>query len=130
MSDIVDRLRRLAHDATVAAGEIERLRSALAAYTAGVSVGAESKPTVRIDGVDRPVPYEQNTEKRVFYDTSVVENESCPYVTGNVNFANYLQIPYVPGVGETLVITGGTVEGVASGRTWGWPLRRPPAGSR
>lgn len=39
------------------------------------------------------------------------------YVTGNVNFANYLAIPYVPGVGEVIVFCGGLV-GAGLGFLW------------
>ena len=39
------------------------------------------------------------------------------YVTGNVNFAAYLQIPYVPGVGEMLIFLG-TIAGAGLGFLW------------
>lgn len=39
------------------------------------------------------------------------------YVTGNVNFANYLAIPYVPGVGEVIVFCGALV-GAGLGFLW------------
>ena len=39
------------------------------------------------------------------------------YVTGNVNFATYLQIPYVPGVGETLIFLA-TMVGAGLGFLW------------
>ncbi len=39
------------------------------------------------------------------------------YVTGNVNFAAYLQIPYVPGVGEMLVFLA-TLVGAGLGFLW------------
>ncbi len=39
------------------------------------------------------------------------------YVTGNVNFASYLQIPYVPGVGEMLIFTA-TLVGAGLGFLW------------
>ncbi len=39
------------------------------------------------------------------------------YVTGNVNFATYLQIPYVPGVGEMLVFLA-TLVGAGLGFLW------------
>ena len=39
------------------------------------------------------------------------------YVTGNVNFASYLQIPYVPGVGELVVLCGALV-GAGLGFLW------------
>lgn len=39
------------------------------------------------------------------------------YVTGNVTFANYLAIPYVPGVGETVVFCGALV-GAGLGFLW------------
>ncbi|WP_303901783.1 phospho-N-acetylmuramoyl-pentapeptide-transferase [Thiohalomonas denitrificans] len=39
------------------------------------------------------------------------------YVTGNVNFASYLSIPYVPGVGEVVVIAGALV-GAGLGFLW------------
>jgi len=39
------------------------------------------------------------------------------YVTGNVNFATYLQIPYVPGVGETLIFLV-TMVGAGLGFLW------------
>ena len=39
------------------------------------------------------------------------------YVTGNVNFAAYLQIPYVPGVGEVLIFLA-TIVGAGLGFLW------------
>lgn len=39
------------------------------------------------------------------------------YATGNVNFSSYLQIPYVPGVGETVVFCGALV-GSGLGFLW------------
>jgi phospho-N-acetylmuramoyl-pentapeptide-transferase len=39
------------------------------------------------------------------------------YMTGNINFANYLAIPYVPGVGE-LVIFCGSIVGAGLGFLW------------
>ncbi|MHB1222307.1 MAG: phospho-N-acetylmuramoyl-pentapeptide-transferase [Gammaproteobacteria bacterium] len=39
------------------------------------------------------------------------------YVTGNINFANYLAIPYVPGVGEVIVFCGALV-GAGLGFLW------------
>jgi len=39
------------------------------------------------------------------------------YVTGNVKFAEYLQIPYVPGVGETLIFVSALV-GAGLGFLW------------
>ena len=39
------------------------------------------------------------------------------YVTGNVNFAQYLQIPYVPGVGEVLIFVA-TIVGAGLGFLW------------
>lgn len=39
------------------------------------------------------------------------------YVTGNVNFANYLAVPYVPGVGEVIVFCGALV-GAGLGFLW------------
>jgi len=39
------------------------------------------------------------------------------YVTGNVNFAAYLHIPYVPGVGEMLIFLG-TLAGAGLGFLW------------
>ncbi len=39
------------------------------------------------------------------------------YATGNVNFANYLQIPYVPGAGEMLVFLA-TIVGAGLGFLW------------
>ncbi len=39
------------------------------------------------------------------------------YVTGNVNFSNYLQIPYVPGVGEVLIFAA-TMVGAGLGFLW------------
>ncbi len=39
------------------------------------------------------------------------------YATGNVNFSNYLQIPYVPGVGEMVVFCGALV-GAGLGFLW------------
>ena len=39
------------------------------------------------------------------------------YVTGNVNFAAYLQIPYVPGAGEVLVFAA-TIVGAGLGFLW------------
>ncbi|MGE0081989.1 MAG: phospho-N-acetylmuramoyl-pentapeptide-transferase [Thiohalomonadaceae bacterium] len=39
------------------------------------------------------------------------------YVTGNVNFAGYLGIPYVPGAGEVLIICGALV-GAGLGFLW------------
>jgi phospho-N-acetylmuramoyl-pentapeptide-transferase len=39
------------------------------------------------------------------------------YVTGNVNFANYLSIPYVPGSGE-IVIFCGSIVGAGLGFLW------------
>jgi len=39
------------------------------------------------------------------------------YVTGNVNFAAYLQIPYVPGVGEMLIFLA-TLVGAGLGFLW------------
>jgi phospho-N-acetylmuramoyl-pentapeptide-transferase len=39
------------------------------------------------------------------------------YVTGNVNFAAYLQIPYVPGVGEVLIFVA-TIVGAGLGFLW------------
>ncbi len=39
------------------------------------------------------------------------------YVTGNINFSNYLGIPYVPGVGEVVVIAGALV-GAGLGFLW------------
>jgi phospho-N-acetylmuramoyl-pentapeptide-transferase len=39
------------------------------------------------------------------------------YVTGNVNFAQYLQIPYVPGVGEVLIFVSAIV-GAGLGFLW------------
>lgn len=39
------------------------------------------------------------------------------YVTGNVNFAKYLMIPYVPGVGE-LVVFCGAIVGAGLGFLW------------
>jgi phospho-N-acetylmuramoyl-pentapeptide-transferase len=39
------------------------------------------------------------------------------YVTGNVNFAAYLQIPYVPGAGEVLIFAA-TIVGAGLGFLW------------
>jgi len=39
------------------------------------------------------------------------------YVTGHVNFAAYLQIPYVPGAGEVLIFTA-TIVGAGLGFLW------------
>jgi phospho-N-acetylmuramoyl-pentapeptide-transferase len=39
------------------------------------------------------------------------------YVTGNVNFAAYLQIPYVPGAGEVLIFVA-TIVGAGLGFLW------------
>jgi phospho-N-acetylmuramoyl-pentapeptide-transferase len=39
------------------------------------------------------------------------------YATGNVNFSDYLQIPYVPGVGEMVVFSGALV-GAGLGFLW------------
>ncbi|MGA1731140.1 MAG: phospho-N-acetylmuramoyl-pentapeptide-transferase, partial [Steroidobacteraceae bacterium] len=39
------------------------------------------------------------------------------YATGNVNFASYLQIPYVPGVGELLIFLA-TLVGAGLGFLW------------
>jgi len=39
------------------------------------------------------------------------------YVTGNVNFSTYLQIPYVPGVGEVLIFAA-TIAGAGLGFLW------------
>ncbi len=39
------------------------------------------------------------------------------YVTGNVNFSGYLQLPYVPGVGEVLIFTA-TMVGAGLGFLW------------
>jgi phospho-N-acetylmuramoyl-pentapeptide-transferase len=39
------------------------------------------------------------------------------YVTGNVNFAGYLQIPYVPGTGEMLIFAA-TIVGAGLGFLW------------
>jgi phospho-N-acetylmuramoyl-pentapeptide-transferase len=39
------------------------------------------------------------------------------YATGNVNFASYLQIPYVPGVGEVLIFAA-TIAGAGLGFLW------------
>jgi phospho-N-acetylmuramoyl-pentapeptide-transferase len=39
------------------------------------------------------------------------------YTTGNINFANYLAIPYVPGVGE-LVVFCGSIVGAGLGFLW------------
>ncbi|MGQ0429701.1 MAG: phospho-N-acetylmuramoyl-pentapeptide-transferase [Gammaproteobacteria bacterium] len=39
------------------------------------------------------------------------------YATGNVNFATYLQIPYVPGVGEVLIFVA-TIVGAGLGFLW------------
>ncbi|MFT5503597.1 MAG: phospho-N-acetylmuramoyl-pentapeptide-transferase [Gammaproteobacteria bacterium] len=39
------------------------------------------------------------------------------YLTGNINFASYLGIPYVPGVGETVVFCGALV-GAGLGFLW------------
>jgi phospho-N-acetylmuramoyl-pentapeptide-transferase len=39
------------------------------------------------------------------------------YVTGNYNFATYLQIPYIPGVGELLIFCG-TLVGAGLGFLW------------
>jgi phospho-N-acetylmuramoyl-pentapeptide-transferase len=39
------------------------------------------------------------------------------YVTGNVNFANYLAIPYVPGAGEMIIFCGAMV-GAGLGFLW------------
>ncbi|MGQ0384929.1 MAG: phospho-N-acetylmuramoyl-pentapeptide-transferase [Gammaproteobacteria bacterium] len=39
------------------------------------------------------------------------------YATGNVNFAGYLQIPYVPGVGEVLIFVA-TIVGAGLGFLW------------
>jgi len=39
------------------------------------------------------------------------------YLTGNINFANYLSIPYVPGVGEVVVFCGALV-GAGLGFLW------------
>ena len=39
------------------------------------------------------------------------------YTTGNVNFANYLAIPYVPGAGEIVVFCGSLV-GAGLGFLW------------
>lgn len=45
------------------------------------------------------------------------------YVAGNAIFANYLQIPYVPGIGE-MTIFGGAVIGAVLGFLW---FNAPPA---
>ena len=39
------------------------------------------------------------------------------YVTGNIKFATYLQIPYIPGVGETLIVSA-TLVGAGLGFLW------------
>tara|TARA_R110000868_G_scaffold410505_4_gene698795 strand:+ start:25343 stop:26425 length:1083 start_codon:yes stop_codon:yes gene_type:complete len=39
------------------------------------------------------------------------------YVTGNIDFAHYLYIPYVPGVGETIIVVGAIV-GSGLGFLW------------
>ncbi|MCU0974824.1 MAG: phospho-N-acetylmuramoyl-pentapeptide-transferase [Steroidobacteraceae bacterium] len=39
------------------------------------------------------------------------------YATGNVNFSNYLQIPYVPGTGEMLIFAA-TIVGAGLGFLW------------
>ena len=39
------------------------------------------------------------------------------YATGNINFANYLQIPYIPGAGELVVLCGALV-GAGLGFLW------------
>jgi phospho-N-acetylmuramoyl-pentapeptide-transferase len=39
------------------------------------------------------------------------------YATGNVNFASYLQIPYVPGTGEMLIFAA-TIVGAGLGFLW------------
>jgi phospho-N-acetylmuramoyl-pentapeptide-transferase len=39
------------------------------------------------------------------------------YVTGNIKFASYLQIPYIPGVGEVLIVSA-TLVGAGLGFLW------------
>jgi len=45
------------------------------------------------------------------------------YLSGNINFANYLQIPYVPGTGNLAVLCGALI-GAGLGFLW---FNAPPA---